>query len=64
MGQVWHQTLKYELEKIEFKSGDANTTVYFQFRDNGSVELIGWYVNDGLLAANSTKSMDRMVNDI
>ena len=64
LGWVWHQTLKHELEKIGFKSGDADTTIYCWFRDNGSIELIGWYVDDGLLAANSTKSMDHMVNDI
>ena len=28
------------------------------------VEIAGWYVDDGLLATNSTKSMERMIKDI
>ena len=28
-GHVWHQTLKQGLEKLGFKAGEANTTVFF-----------------------------------
>lgn len=62
-GHVWHQTLKQGLEKLGFKAGEANTTVFFQFNRN-STEIARWYVNDGLLAADSTKSMEKMVRDI
>ena len=60
---VWHQTLKHGLEKLGFRAGEADTTIFFQ-SDGSSTEIAGWYVNDGLLAADSTKSMERMVRDI
>jgi Reverse transcriptase (RNA-dependent DNA polymerase) len=63
-GRVWYQTLRAELEKLGFKSGQADQTVYFQRHDNGDFKIAGWYVDDGLLAANSKQSMDRMVKDI
>jgi hypothetical protein len=63
-GRVWHHTLKSELGKLGFTPGDADTTVYFKFGEGGNIQLSGWYVDDGLLAANSTESMDRMINDI
>ena len=63
-GRVWHQTLKRELEKIGFKPGDADPSVFFRYGENNSIEIAGWYVDDGLLAANSTEAMDRMVHDI
>ena len=56
MGQVWHQTLKQEMEKLGFKPGNANTTVFFHFSKD-EVEIIGWYVNDGLMVTSCSKSM-------
>ena len=52
------------MEKIGFKHGDTDSTVYFCFKDNNSIEIAGWYVDNGPLAANSHKSMERMVHDI
>ena len=63
-GRVWHQLLKSKLKKIRFKAGEADSTVYFRYSQNGSLEIAGWYVDDGLLATNSTKAMDNMVRDI
>ena len=37
-GRVWHHTLKQEMEKIGFKPDDADLTVYFCFKDNGSIK--------------------------
>jgi len=50
--------MKQEMEKIGFKPGDADTTVFFCFGENNSIELAGWYVDDGILTANSTESMN------
>ena len=61
---MWHHLLKTELENIGFKAGEADTTVYFRYSQDGSIEIAGWYVDDGLLATNSTRVMDKMVNDI
>ena len=63
-GRVWHHLLKTELENIGFKAGEADMTVYFRYSQDGSIEIAGWYVDDGLLATNSTRVMDKMVNDI
>ena len=62
--RVWHQLLKSQLEKIGFVPGEADSTVFFQFGDKGSIAIAGWYIDDGLLAANSIESMERMVVDI
>ena len=64
LGRVWHQTLKREMYKIGFISGKADSTIFFKFGNNGSVQLVGWYVDDGLLAANSSETMDSMVTAI
>ena len=63
-GRVWHKTLKCKLEKSSFSPRTANNTVYFRFRDNGSIKLAVWYIDDSLLADDSQESMDHMVNDI
>ena len=63
-GRVWHQTLRGELGKIGLKPGDADPTVYFCFGNNGSIQIAGWYVNDSLLASNTTTYMDEMINNI
>ena len=60
-GRVWHHMLKKEMEKIGFKPSDADLTVYFHFRDNNSIEIAGWYVDEGLLAADSLESMEKMI---
>ena len=41
VGWVWHQTLKGELGKIGLKLGDADSTIYFCFRNNGSIQIAG-----------------------
>ena len=51
---MWHHLLKTELENIGFKAGKADMTVYFRYSQDGSIEIAGWYVDDGLLAMNST----------
>jgi Reverse transcriptase (RNA-dependent DNA polymerase)/gag-polypeptide of LTR copia-type/Pol polyprotein, beta-barrel domain len=63
-GRVWYQTLRTELKKLGFKADQADETVYFRRHSNGDFEIAGWYVDDGLLAANSKESMDRMIQDI
>jgi Reverse transcriptase (RNA-dependent DNA polymerase) len=63
-GRVWHNTLRSELEKIGFKNGEADKTVFFRFREGRDVEIVGWYVDNGLMASNSTLSMDRMIQDV
>jgi hypothetical protein len=57
-GRLWNKLLKSELEKIGFITGEANNTVFFRYGPDGSVEIAGWYVDDGLLAADSPQSMD------
>ena len=63
-GQVWHQTLKQEMYKMVFASGEADSMVFFEFGSDGSIQLVGWYVNDRLLAAISSESMENMVTNI
>ena len=63
-GRVWHQTLKREMHKIGFISGEADSTVFFKFGRDGLIQLVGWYVDDGLLAADSPESMEDMVTGI
>ena len=63
-GQVWHQTLRGELGKIGLKPSNADPTVYFHFGNNSSIQIAGWYVNDGLLALNTTTYIDEMINNI
>jgi Reverse transcriptase (RNA-dependent DNA polymerase) len=63
-GRVWHETLKREIEKLGFKPGNADTTVFFRYGNGNSVEIARWYVDDGLLAAITVESMDNMVRDI
>ena len=63
-GRVWYRTLRAEMEKLGFKSGEADETIYFRRDGNGNFEIAGWYVDDGLLVSNSKESMDRMVEDI
>ena len=63
LGRVWHHTLRQGLEKLGFTAGEADSTVFFRFQGN-SIEIAGWYVDDGLLAANSCTTMKRMVDDI
>ena len=50
-GRLWNNLLKSELEKIGFTSGEADHTVFFRYSPNGTIEIAGWYVDDGLLAA-------------
>ena len=52
------------MDKLGFKPSNADKTVYFRFGNNNSAEIAGWYVDDGLLAAISAESMNRMVKDI
>ena len=52
------------MEKLGFRHGNADLTVFFCFGDNKSVEITGWYVDDGLLASNSVESMDHMIQSI
>ena len=63
-GRVWHHTLKTQLEKVGFTSSNTDSTVYFRFGANGSIELSRWYVDDGLQATNSPQAMDCMITDI
>ena len=63
-GRVWHETLKREMEGIGFKAGEADSTIFFRSRKEGTIEMAGWYVDDGLLASNSKESMEHMVADI
>ena len=62
-GHVWHRTLRTGLEKLGFITGEADATVFFRYGEQ-SIEIAGWYVDDGLLAADSVESMERMVTDI
>jgi len=52
------------MEKVGFKAGDADSTVYFCFGQGNSIEIAGWYVDDSLLPADSETSMERMIHDI
>ena len=61
---MWHNTPKRESIKLGFVPGNTDPTVFFRYKNDRSIQIAGWYVDDGLLAADSTKSMDKMVNDI
>ena len=52
------------MEKLGFRSGNADTMVFICFRTNNMVEISGWFVDDSLLAANSVTSMDHMIDSI
>ena len=49
LGRVWHQTLKREMEKLGFVPSNADTMVFFRFSKD-TIEIIGWYVDDRLVA--------------
>ena len=49
--RIWHQTLRRELKKLGFRAGNADPTVFF-WRNDGKLEIAGWYVDNKLLAAN------------
>ena len=38
--------------------------IFFRFKEDDSIEIAGWYVNDRLLATSSIESMERMIMDI
>ena len=61
---MWHGTLRQEMERIGFTPGKSDPTMYIQLGNNGEIEIVGWYVDDGLLATNSVKMMEKMVMDI
>jgi Reverse transcriptase (RNA-dependent DNA polymerase) len=63
-GRVWYQTLKAKLEKLGFKSGQVDKTVYFWRHNNGNFKIASWYVDNGILAVNLKQLMDWMVKDI
>ena len=63
LGQVWHQTLKREMEKLAFRPSEADTMVFFCFKDD-KVEIVRWYINDGLVVTSCTRSMECVVKDI
>ena len=63
-GWVWHRTMRREMERISFTSGKADPTVYIRLGNNGEIGISGWYVDNRLLAANSTETMEKMVMDI
>ena len=50
--------------KLRFTPGNADSTVYFRFQNDKSIELAGWYVDNRLLAASSPEAMDCMMNNI
>ena len=62
-GRVWHQTLKCEMEKLGFMSSDANTTVFFHFSKD-KIEIVRWYVDNGLVATSCIRLMEHIVKDI
>ena len=61
---MWNKLLKFELEKLGFMAGDADNMVFSQYGTSKSIEIARWYIDDGLLAADSPKSMDQMIHDI
>ena len=63
LGRIWHHTLKQGLEKLGFTAGEADSTIFFRFQGN-SIQIAGWYVDDRLLATNSSAMMKKMVDDI
>ena len=42
----------------------TDTKVFFHISSDSSMDIAGWYVNDGLLAAYSPQAMKKMVKDI
>ena len=40
------------MERTGSTPGKKEPTVYIHFGNNGEIEILGWYVDDGLLAAN------------
>ena len=63
-GQVWHGTMRREMERIGFTAVKADPMVYIWLGNNGEIGIAGWYVDGGLLAANSTETMEKMAMDI
>ena len=62
--QVWHETMRREMERIGFTPGTADPMVYIQLGKNVEIGVVGWYVDNRLLVANSIKTMEKMVTDI
>ena len=63
-GRVWHHTLCSELQKIGFIQGEADMTVFFCTANDGLLDITGWYVDDGLLAAHTAQAIEQMIHDI
>ena len=45
------------MERIGFTPRKADPMMYIQLGNNREIEIAGWYVDEGLLAANSVKMM-------
>jgi hypothetical protein len=63
-GRVWHGTMRGQMERIGFTAGNTDSTVYFRFGKNGEIEILRWYVDDGLMAANAPHLLDQITTDI
>ena len=63
-GRVWHHTLRSKHQKISFTPGEANTTIFSQTANDGLLDISGWYMDDGLLAAHTSQAMENMIHDI
>ena len=51
-------------QKIGFTPGEADTTIFFQTANDGLLDIAGWYVDNGLLAAHTAQAMEKMIHDI
>ena len=68
---VWSKTIGTHLAshpetrtgKARLHSRGSRLNCLFRFQGN-SIEIAGWYVDDGLLAADSSTTMKKMVDDI
>ena len=63
-GQVWHETMRREMERISFTPRKADPTIYIWLGNNGEIGIAGWFVDNGLPAANSIEMMAKIVMDI
>ena len=58
------QHIEGRVREHRVHGGGGRQNGFFRFGEKGEIEIMGWYVDDGLMATNSTASMERMIGDV
>ena len=64
LGRVWHNTLKDHMISIGFVRGNSDSSIFFKYNQNSIIVIVGWYVDNGLIAVDTKTTMEEVVKDI